>query len=191
MKNVKQNKLIEKVIMSRIQNSIPQYQTRNIKADFLEQKEEESKQYEQQNYNQLNDDMLYFMLLVQDIEKRVSKMEKSIEKIANHMEKTDDILEKVEKKLKKQSNEIDRVYQKVSKQKAELKKEQSQAKQLEKIIRCIGVGLGINNMSDNVDKILKKCSDNIGTYRIQRKSKKGIIDTSATISDSEKGNELL
>lgn len=183
MKNVKQNKVVEKIIMRYMQNNTFQYQRLNTEADFFKQKEEESKQYEQQNYKQMNEDIVYFMLLVQTMQKKVRKMKRTMKEMADSMEKNNDTLQRMEKKFKKQSDEIDRLCQKVSKQKAELKKEQSQAKQLKKIIRCIGMRSGINSMSDNLDKILKKYSERIGTYGIQGRARREVFDTSAYISD--------
>lgn len=96
----------------------------------------------------------------------------------NTIEQNNNTMQKMEKKFKKQSDEIDKLYQKVSKKEAEAKKYQLQIKQLRKIIRYMGVQLGINSLSDNLDKIEKKYIDKVGTYYIQKNFRKEIIDTS-------------
>ena len=179
MKNAKQDKLVKKMIMHYEPSNVWEYQqgkASNIGTSYLEQKEEEGKQYEQMNYEKLNKYIDWLMLSDQTMRKEIHKMKRIIQEMNDAMEKNNDTLQKIKEKFKKQSEEIDWLYKKVSKQKEKLKKEQLQTKKLKKFVRYIGFGLQINSLSDNLDKMLKKCSYKVETYTIPERFRRNALD---------------
>lgn len=147
-------------------------QEQSVENSLLE-KEEASRCYEQQSLRQRDSDLAYMVVQFQELNKELHKIKKSMNDVKMRVNALEDNFHKLEKKLKGLSEKVDKLCQRNDKQKVALKKYHSQMHLQKKILRLMGTYFGINNSSDNLEKILNKCSKKLDSeYRQFSKSMK-------------------
>lgn len=141
-------------------------QEQSVENSLLE-KEEASRCYEQQSLRQRDSDLAYMVVQFQELNKELHKIKKSMNDVKMRVNALEDNSHKLEKKLKGLSKKVDKLCQRNDKQKVALKKYHSQMHLQKKILRLMGTYFGINNSSDNLEKILNKCSKKLDSAYIQ------------------------
>lgn len=133
----------------------------------LLEKEEASRCYEQQALRQRDSGLAYMAIRFQELKKELHKIKKSMNDVKMRVNALEDNSHKLEKKLKGLSEKVDKLCQRNDKQKVALKKSHSQMHLQKKILRLMGAYLGINNSSDNLEKIMNKCSKKLDSGYMQ------------------------
>lgn len=161
MAKMKRNKAdyIEDILMRSYERFIASQsrQEQSVENSLLE-KEEASRCYEQQSLRQRDSDLAYMVVQFQELNKELHKIKKSMNDVKMRVNALEDNSHKLEKKLKGLSEKVDKLWQRSYKQKNALNKYRSQMRLQKKILRLMGAYFGINNSSDNLEKILNKCS---------------------------------
>lgn len=159
---------LEEILVSNYARSLAAQgrQEQPVENSLLE-KEEASRCYEQQSIRQRDSDLAYMVIQFQELKKELHKLKKSMNDVKVHVNALKDNSHKSEKKLKILSEKVDKLCQRNNKQKVALKKYRSQMHLQKKILRLMGAYLGINNSSDNLEKIVNKCSKKLDSAYIQ------------------------
>ena len=123
----------------------------------IQKAEADELSYEQKHLMQSGSDMIHLAL-----ELRKSQ-EKSMNEMAAYIRAVNKNCCKMEKKVQELSGKVDSLCKNREQQKKKLKKYSLQMHQQKKVLRFMGAYMGVNNPTDDLKKILRKCSRRLDT----------------------------
>lgn len=119
--------------------------TQNSNTDYMQEKENESRYYEQ-THSYLNKlQMLQVSAKLKELESSINKMEKNVKHLNAFCEKSG-------WKYEELSDKCSWIAQKIKQLKKEQKKEEQQISTIKKIIQYFAMGFGISKSTDNLKK---------------------------------------
>jgi len=136
-------------------------------SDMILEQDLAGQRLEQENLYSMNADFVELGLYVYELQKQIQKLqanEKEQKGDVKHLKKSVDGLVQL---VSKNSLEVDSISKEVHMMRKKVKHLKNVQKQMKKIIRWFGVFLQVNNASDELDVIHKKC-----TKELNRKSYK-------------------
>lgn len=128
----------------------------------------EGARYEREQAAQRDSDTLNLALGLHEARKELRKGKKSMNEMTVYVRALDKRCQKMEKKLQALSDEVDTLQRSKTRQKAKLKKSLFQIRQQKKILRYMGTYMGINNPTDTLENMLKKCGKKLDSGYIKK-----------------------
>lgn len=181
-KNKVDRELLDMVLQAQVQNVATELkQSLHADSTFAE-REKEGLQYEQEMQARKQSELAYLVAAYLQMKEEFGKLEEDVHRLKKYISKDmcgflyslDARYSKMEKKVKGLSEQMDRLHKKESKRAEALKKCRSQIHLQKKALRLVGAYCGLNNTSDNLNQMYKKCAKKMERHCIQIPVRKGI-----------------
>lgn len=155
--------LNEIIMRHQLQNYLHRNEQTEPYENAIQQAQADSLLHEQSCLMQRNSDMMQLAMALQKMQRELRKTQKTMDKMAQNIVALTGRCNKTEKKVEKLTEKVRSLCKEKSRQQEELKKYRLQMHQQKKILRYMGAYLGVNNPTDNLGKIVNKCSKTIGS----------------------------
>lgn len=158
-KKKKETDLLEELIFrNQMQNYLCRNEQTELYGNAIEQAQADGVLHEKDRLMQKNSDMILLAREQQKIQRELRKTQRRTDEMVHQISELIKHYNKMEGKMQGLSEKVHSICKEKARQCKKLKKYHLQIQQQKKILRFMGAFLGVNNPTDNLGEIVKKCS---------------------------------